>query len=69
VAGSLAPLIAVKLLEIYDSSVPIAVYLAVACAVTLVAVLFTRETNGIDLKTLDEADAEELAGERRATVG
>jgi metabolite-proton symporter len=69
VAGSLAPLIAVKLLEIYDSSVPIAVYLAVACAVTLVAVLFTRETNGIDLKTLDDADAEELAGERRATVG
>jgi hypothetical protein len=31
--------------------------------------LFTRETNGIDLKTLDEADAEELASERRATVG
>ena len=28
VAGSLAPIIAVKLLEIYDSSVPIALYLA-----------------------------------------
>jgi MFS family permease len=69
VAGSLAPLIAVKLLEIYDSAVPVAIYLAVACAITLVAVLFTRETNGIDLKSLDEADAEELAGERRAMVG
>jgi len=41
VGGSLAPIIAVKLLEIYDSSVPIAVYLAAACAITLVAVLFT----------------------------
>jgi metabolite-proton symporter len=61
VAGSLAPLIAVKLLDIYDSSVPIAVYLAAACAVTLVAVHFTRETNGIDLKTLDVADAEDVA--------
>jgi len=68
-AGSLAPIVAVKLLEMYDSSVPIAVYLAAACAVTLVAVVFTKETNGIDLKSLDEADAEEVAMERQATVG
>lgn len=70
VAGSLAPLIAVKLLDIYDSSVPIAVYLAGSCAITLVAVLFSRETNGIDLKTLDVADAEEVADaeSRRAMV-
>jgi MFS family permease len=68
-AGSLAPIVAVKLLEMYDSSVPIAVYLAAACAVTLVAVVFTKETNGIDLKALDEADAEEVAMERQATVG
>jgi MFS family permease len=61
VAGSLAPLIAVKLLEIYDSSVPIALYLAGAAVITLVAVYFTRETKGLDLKTLDDADAEELA--------
>jgi metabolite-proton symporter len=61
VAGSLAPLIAVKLLDIYDSSVPIAIYLAAACAITLVAVLFTRETNGIDLNALDVADAEDVA--------
>src|SRR5882757_2846799 len=64
VAGSLAPIIAVKLLEIYDSSVPIAVYLAAACAITLVAVLFTRETKGIDLKSLDVVDAEEVAAAR-----
>jgi metabolite-proton symporter len=61
VAGSLAPLIAVKLLDVYESAVPVAIYLAIACAITLVAVLFTRETNGIDLKTLDVADAEEVA--------
>jgi MFS family permease len=69
VAGSLAPIIAVKLLEIYDSSVPIAVYLAGACAITLVAVLFTRETKGIDLKSIDVADADEMAEERQAAVG
>jgi MFS family permease len=69
VAGSLAPIIAVKLLEVYDSSVPVAIYLAVACAITLIAVAFTRETMGIDLKSLDLADAEEIADERQAAVG
>jgi MFS family permease len=68
VAGSLAPLIAVKLLDIYDSPVPISIYLAIACAITLVAVLYTRETNGIDLKTLDVADAEAVASDNRAGV-
>jgi MFS family permease len=65
VAGSLAPLIAVKLLDVFDSSVPIAIYLAIACGITLIAVFFTRETNGIDLESLDVADAEDLAAERR----
>lgn len=64
VAGSLAPLIAVKLLDIYGSAVPISIYLAAACAITLIAVLFTRETNGIDLESLDVADAEAVASER-----
>jgi MFS family permease len=69
VAGSLAPLIAVKLLDIYDSPVPVAIYLAVACAVTFVAVLYTRETNGMDLKSLDIADAKDVArSERRAGI-
>ena len=69
VAGSLAPIIAVKLLEVYDSSVPIAVYLALACGITVVAVLFTRETKGIDLKSLDDIDADEMAEQRQAAVG
>jgi MFS family permease len=61
VAGSLAPIIAVKLLEVYGSSVPIALYLAGAAVITLIAVYFTRETKGIDLATLDQADRDELA--------
>jgi hypothetical protein len=40
--------------------VPIAIYQAVGCAITLVAVFFTRETNGIDLRDLDRADREDL---------
>jgi MFS family permease len=62
VAGSLAPLIAVKLLTIYHSSVPIALYLAAAVVVTLVAVYFMRETKGIDLQSIDDADAARLTG-------
>ena len=60
-AGSLAPSIAAALLKTYDSSVPIALYLAAAAVVTLVAVYFTRETKGIDLAAIDQADREQLA--------
>ncbi|HEY9266896.1 MAG TPA: MFS transporter, partial [Mycobacterium sp.] len=61
VAGSLAPAIATWLLDKFDSWVPIALYLAGAAAITLVAALFNRETNGLDLKTLDQADRDQLA--------
>ena len=61
VAGSLAPIISVKLLDIYDSWVPIALYLAGAAVITLIAALAMRETKGIDLESVDEADREELA--------
>ncbi|MBF6124630.1 MFS transporter [Nocardia brasiliensis] len=61
VAGSLAPIIAVRLLNEYDSAVPIAIYLAVAAAITAVAVFVARETKGLDLATVDLADAEYLA--------
>ena len=50
-----------KLLQIYDSWVPIAIYLAAASVVTLIAVLYMRETKGVDLKAVDDADREELA--------
>ena len=59
-AGSLAPIIAVRLLKDYHSSVPIAIYLAGACVVTLVALAFARETKGIDLADVDRADSERV---------
>ncbi|WP_330181530.1 MHS family MFS transporter [Nocardia sp. NBC_01503] len=68
VAGSLAPIIAVRLLNTYKSSVPIAWYLAGAAAVTVVAVLFARETNGADLAAIDLADAESVAAESNRKV-
>lgn len=59
-AGSLAPIIATSLLAQHGSSVPVAVYVAVACAITLVAVWAARETRGLDLREVDEADRERV---------
>ena len=61
VAGSLAPIIAVKLLETYKSSVPIAWYLAAAAAVSALAAVAARETKGIDLADVDLADSRHAA--------
>jgi MFS family permease len=57
VAGSLAPIIAVRLLDTYKSAVPIAWYLAAAAAVSALAAVAARETKGIDLTEVDRADA------------
>lgn len=69
VAGSLAPIIAATLLRDYGSSTPVAIYLLLACCVTIVAVLALRETRGISLLDVDEADArataELLAGRKK----
>ncbi|MGW6121429.1 MFS transporter [Nocardia sp. NPDC055165] len=62
VAGSLAPIIAVKLLDEFGSSVPIAWYLACAAAVTVIAVVCAKETRGIDLESVDLADASATKG-------
>ncbi|MFD4420428.1 MFS transporter [Agromyces sp. NPDC058484] len=62
-AGSLAPIIATSLLSQFGSSVPIAIYVLIACVITLVAVAFARETRGLDLREVDAADRE------RAPVG
>ncbi|WP_305093333.1 MFS transporter [Prescottella sp. R16] len=53
-AGSLAPVIATLLLRTFDSWVPIAIYVAVAGLISIVAVLFMRETKGLALATLDD---------------
>src|SRR5690606_38716348 len=56
VAGSMAPIIAVRLLDTFDSSVPIAWYLAGACALTAAAGIVARETSGPELAEIDSAD-------------
>ncbi|QIG40143.1 MHS family MFS transporter [Microbacterium sp. 4R-513] len=64
VAGSLAPIIATALLSAYGSYVPVAVYLAIAAAVTLIAVISMRETKGASLHELDRLDEERLAADK-----
>ena len=59
-AGSLAPIIAVRLLETYKSAVPIGWYLGASTAVTAMTVLIARETKGADLAAIDLADAQRL---------
>ncbi|MFJ9605585.1 MFS transporter [Kitasatospora sp. NPDC101176] len=54
-AGAPAPLIATALLKDYGSATPIAVYVAVAAAVTVLAVLCGRETRGRDLTGVEPA--------------
>ncbi len=66
VAGSLAPIIAVALLERFDSSTPIALYLAAGSVLTLVAVIAARETRGISLASLDRDITPEAHKEVRA---
>ena len=66
VAGSLAPIIATALLAQYGSYIPVAVYLAIAAAITLVAVIAMRETNGSSLHDLDRLDEERLAADKAA---
>lgn len=66
VAGSLAPIIATALLSAYGSYVPVAVYLAIAAAITLIAVISMRETKGSSLHDLDRLDEERLAADEVA---
>ena len=63
VAGSLAPIIATALLSAYGSYIPVAVYLAIAAAITLIAVISLRETKGISLHEVDRVDRERLIAE------
>ncbi|MFB0839867.1 MFS transporter [Arthrobacter sp. E44] len=56
-AGSLAPLLATQWLKDTGSWVPTAIYLVVACVITVVAVLSLKETKGIALEDVDREDA------------
>ena len=57
IAGSLAPIIATALLKQFESWVPVAIYLLIACAITAVAVITLRETRGASLFEVDAVDA------------
>ena len=49
VAGSLAPIIALALYQEYDNWMPVAIYVAAACAVSGLSALMARESRGVDL--------------------
>ena len=48
-AGSLAPIIALALYQAYDSWMPVAIYVAVACVISGLSALAARETRGVAL--------------------
>ncbi|MFI9828759.1 MFS transporter [Streptomyces sp. NPDC051913] len=54
-AGAPAPLIATALLDDYDSSTPIALYVIAAAVLTLIAVGVAKETRNRDLADVDSA--------------
>ncbi|MCR8669950.1 MFS transporter [Agrococcus sp. HG114] len=64
VAGSLAPIIATWLLSQFGSHIPVAIYLVIACAITLIAVLALKETKGISLHDVDDVDRQRLLQEK-----
>jgi len=61
-AGAPAPLIAVALLKSYGDSTPISLYVTLAAVVTVVALLFARETRGRDLADVTGESGEAAAG-------
>jgi metabolite-proton symporter len=52
IAGSLAPIIALWLYGKYDSAVPVAIYVGVACVISGVSALLARETKGVELTAI-----------------
>jgi MFS family permease len=52
-AGSLAPVIAVALLQRTHSTLPISIYVAATCAVSALAAIAARETRGLSFAELD----------------
>jgi metabolite-proton symporter len=60
VGGSLAPTIAIGLLQLFDSTVPVTIYVCLALAVVAITALCTRETRGIDLNPSVEPAPDQL---------
>ncbi|MCW1432502.1 MFS transporter [Novosphingobium sp. JCM 18896] len=61
VAGSWAPLIGTALLRQYNDWMPIAIYVAVAGAISLVSAFIMQETRGVSLLAIDREDQRRLA--------
>jgi len=61
VAGSWAPLIGTWLLRAYDRWEPIAFYILGAGAISLISAMLMRETRGVSLLAIDQADREATA--------
>jgi MFS family permease len=57
-AGAIAPLVAVALLDAWDSTLPVSLYLLAMCLLTVVAVLVARETRGASLEPASAAASE-----------
>ena len=51
-AGSLAPIVAVWMYREYDSAVPVAIYVAIACLISGISALLARETKGVELRDI-----------------
>lgn len=52
VAGALAPMIAVKLYQETGSALPVAIYVAISCAISSLSAYLTRETKGVELAAI-----------------
>jgi len=48
--GGFAPIIATALLAEYESTVPISIYMAISCFITLVSVWMLSETSGVSME-------------------
>jgi metabolite-proton symporter len=57
-AGSLAPIIAIALFGAFHSAIPIAIYVLLACAVSVISALLARENRGATLAEIDARDAQ-----------
>ncbi|MGN6850537.1 MAG: MFS transporter [Sphingomicrobium sp.] len=51
-AGSLAPIIALWLYKDLHSSLPVSIYVAIACAISGISALLARETKGVELSEI-----------------
>ena len=61
--GSLAPIIATALYASYDSTIGIAIYIAIACALTLLSILLLSETFKTDLTEIGANATAEVSSE------